>query len=72
VTTLMWEVRAAEGRLAELVEWVLANAGPDAVVYRSGDDERVVLIGPPEAGPGEPPAELVRRAPHAWTFDRVR
>lgn len=68
---LMWEVRAAEGRLAELLAWVLEHAGPTGAVYRSSD-ERVVLIDDAGVRPGEPPADLVRRPPHAWTFDRVR
>ncbi|MDT4983866.1 MAG: hypothetical protein QOF95_1356, partial [Pseudonocardiales bacterium] len=42
--TLMWEVRAADGRLAELVAYVSAHADPAAQVFRSdGIDPRVVV-----------------------------
>jgi hypothetical protein len=68
--TLMWEVVAAEGRLEDLVQWVLAAASPTAGVYRSADD-RVVVIDPAGADPGQPPAHLVARAPHAWLFEPV-
>ncbi|MGI8666950.1 MAG: hypothetical protein ACR2N4_13100 [Jatrophihabitans sp.] len=35
----MWEVRAAEGRLAELLGWLLARVGAGAQVYRSAGAE---------------------------------
>ena len=80
----MWEVRAAAGRLAELLAWVLARVDASAQVYRSGGyglaadpaaDERVVVIDPTgqAAGPlAELPAELTARPAHAWDFEPVR
>ena len=69
--TRMWEAAAAPGRGAELLAWALAGAGPRAQVYQ-GADERVVVIDPDGADPGEPPADVVRRPPHRWDFERVR
>jgi len=71
-SVLMWEVRAAPGRLAELVDAVRSAADPAASIYASADpDERVVVIDPTGRGPGRIPDELVARAPHEWTFDVV-
>jgi hypothetical protein len=68
-TVLMWEVRAAPGRLADLVEAVRAAAHSTAAIYTSADpDERVVVIDPTGQGPGPIPGELVARPPHEWTF----
>lgn len=69
-TTVMWEVKAADGRADELVAHVLANADPASDVYRSRDG-RVVVIDPTGRGPGEVPSELVVRPPHVWPFERV-
>jgi hypothetical protein len=70
--TLMWEVRAADGRLAELLAYVDAHADPAAQVFRSdGTDPRVVVIDPTGRGLPEVPAELIARAPHAWKFTQV-
>ena len=66
----MWEVRAAPGRLDELLAWVLAHADAAADVYRSAD-ERVVVVDRSGAGLPEAPAELTQRAPHAWRFEPV-
>ena len=72
MSTLMWEARAAAGRLDELVEYVLNNADPSAQVYRSDvDDPRVVVIDPTGRGVGEVPAGLLARPAHAWAFDPV-
>jgi hypothetical protein len=70
--TLMWEVRAADGRLAELVAYVSAHAAGSAQVFRGEDaDPRVVVIDPTEFGvPGVPP-ELIARPPHEWRFEPV-
>ncbi|SDI97882.1 hypothetical protein SAMN05444157_1106 [Frankineae bacterium MT45] len=69
----MWEVRAAEGRLGELVEFVAANADPSAQVYRSAQGEgRVVVIDPTGRGVSDVPPELVARPPHAWPFEPVQ
>ena len=71
-TVLMWEVRAAPGRLADLLEAIRAAAPAAASVYASDDpDERVVVIDPTGQGPGEVPGELVARPPHQWIFDVV-
>jgi hypothetical protein len=69
----MWEVRAADGRLEELLRYVLAQADPAAEVYRAGGDEpRVVVIDPSGVGVADVPDELVARPAHSWPFDRVR
>jgi hypothetical protein len=72
MSTLMWEVRAADGRLAELVAHVRRHADPGAQVYRSADGEpRVVVIDPSGRGVPDVPAELVARPPHEWRFEPV-
>jgi hypothetical protein len=70
MTTVMWEVKAADGSDAALLAWVLERAAATADVYRSSDG-RVVVIDPTGTGLPEPPAELVARAPHAWRFRRI-
>ncbi|ONH28313.1 hypothetical protein BL253_19920 [Pseudofrankia asymbiotica] len=75
----MWEVRAAPGRLPDLLGWVRGTAVPELLgtpaclrvdVYDAAD-ERVVVIarfaGTPARLP-EPPAGLLRRPAHAWPF----
>ena len=70
--TLMWEVRAADGRLAELVAYVSAHADPAAQVFRSdGTDPRVVVIDPTGRGLPDVPADLIARPPHEWHFEPV-
>ncbi len=70
---LMWEVRAADGRLEELIAFVLAAVDSGAQVYRSADPEpRVVVLDPSGRGVDDVPPELIARAPHAWPFERVR
>jgi hypothetical protein len=72
MATLMWEVRAADGRLDDLVAWADANADPQAAIYRAGPpDPRVVVIDPSGRGLPDVPGDLVARAPHAWPFDEV-
>ncbi|MBX6390743.1 MAG: hypothetical protein IRZ08_17425 [Frankia sp.] len=78
----MWEVRAAPGRLADLIAWVRQTGLPD-LLGRPGcagadlfdaSDERVVVIarfGGPAARLPDPPAELLRRPAHAWFFRHV-
>lgn len=68
--TAMWEARAVDGRLEELLAFVLAHADPAADVYRSGDD-RVVVIDPTGAGISDVPTDLVARPPHVWSFEQV-
>jgi hypothetical protein len=77
--TLMWEARAAEGRLGELMAWVDEHAAPAlrrspgllaADLYTASDD-RVVVIARfrgARARLPEPPRELLRREPHQWSF----
>ena len=68
---LMWEVRAADGRLDELAEYADAHADPSAHIYRAGPpDPRLVLIDPSGRGL-DVPDELVARPPHRWRFDEV-
>ncbi len=70
--TLMWEVRAADGRLGDLVAYVNAHADPAAQVLRTdGTDPRVVVIDPTGRGLPDVPAELIARPPHEWHFDAV-
>jgi hypothetical protein len=79
VDTLMWEAKAAEGRGAELLRWVLdegvhAVADPEvrAEVFISGDRVVVIAVGPrPPRRLPDPPEELIDRPPHAWPFTRV-
>ena len=81
--TLMWEVRAAPGRLPELLSWVerqLAGrpaADGSADLYTAADDRIVVILrSGSEAGTGagpvprlpDPPAELLSRTAHQWPF----
>lgn len=66
----MWEVKAAPGRLDDLLELVLVHADPAADVYRSNDG-RVVVIDPTGRGLADVPGELVARPPHVWPFEPV-
>lgn len=71
-TVLMWEVRAAPGRLDDLVAFVTAKADPAAQLFRSGEpDPRVVVIDPSGVGVPDVPAELIARPVHAWSFEPV-
>ncbi|MGC0422333.1 hypothetical protein [Embleya sp. AB8] len=82
----MWEARTESGGGAALAEWVHASALPTIVgapdlerveVFAAPDGpdgDRVVVIalwtGLPVALP-DPPAALVARPPHAWSFERL-
>jgi hypothetical protein len=68
--TVMWEAKAAPGRVDDLLAHVLEHADPAAEIYRSADD-RVVVVDPTGAGLPAAPAELLARPPHAWRFERV-
>ncbi|MBA8824541.1 hypothetical protein FHX42_001888 [Saccharopolyspora lacisalsi] len=84
--TLMWEARAAEGRIDELVEWLDNEAVPylreqadcrGVHVYRSEQDEeqRAVVLAHFDGEPArlpDPPEGLLHRDPHQWPFQRVR
>ncbi|WP_017974662.1 hypothetical protein [Actinopolyspora halophila] len=78
---LMWEARAAEGKLEELLGWAenalaeLSEHGScrDAAVYRGGQD-RVVVLAHFDGAPEEltaPPGELLARPVHQWPFTRI-
>lgn len=80
---LMWEVRADEGKVGEVITWIEGNVVPflghqhgcrSVDVYRSAEDRAVVIAhfdGEPVNLP-EPPGELVARAVHQWPFEHVR
>jgi len=74
--TVMWEIRAAEGRLDELLDWALGRLDPAARVYRSnvGEARMVVIDGTGQAARqlADPPAELIARPGHSWEFSPVR
>lgn len=74
--TVMWEIRAAEGRLDELLDWALGRLDPTARVYRSnGGEARMVVIDGTGQAAGQladPPAELIVRAGQSWEFSPVR
>jgi len=70
--TRMWEVRAAPGRMEELLAHVLAVAPSAATVYRdAGADGRVVVVDPTGVGVTDVPSELVAGPPHGWDFEPV-
>jgi hypothetical protein len=68
--TAMWEAKAEPGGEDELLAFALAQAPPDADVYRSPDG-RVVVIDRSGHGLPEPPAGLLARPPHVWRFHPV-
>jgi hypothetical protein len=74
-TTTMWEARAADGRLDDLVAYVLARVASSADLYRSDTpDPRLVVIDPTgRAGDdlSAVPEELLARPAHAWDFEPV-
>jgi hypothetical protein len=67
----MWEVRAAEGRLDELVAYAIKNADPAAEIYAANDPARLVLIDPSGRGLPDVPAEFVGRTPNEWQFRKL-
>jgi hypothetical protein len=77
--TVMWEVRAAPTRADDLVAWVHGEALPSLLAQEGcrqidvfdAADERVVVIARfngPAARLPDPPADLLRRPPQAWSF----
>jgi MoxR-like ATPase len=72
----MWEVRAADGQLAELLAWLLPRLDAGAQIYRSAAGEpRVVVIDPTGTADtrlADVPAGLIARPAHAWNFEPVR
>jgi len=67
----MWEVRAAEGRLVELVAYASEHADPSAQIYQAAEPDRLVVIDPTGRGLPDVPADLLARPPHEWTFRPV-
>jgi hypothetical protein len=80
----MWEVRAADGRAAELLDWVLSRTAAGSQVFRSAPatdgptdaaaSGRVVVIDPTGTARhrlADPPAELIARPAHAWDFQLI-
>lgn len=80
---LMWEVRAADGRGNELLEWaraqILAREPLRREVFRAPQD-RVLVVTWWDAPEGvssdlpelpEPAADLITRAVHRWRFESV-
>jgi hypothetical protein len=71
----MWEVRAADGRLDELVAWVSGRIAPSASLFASADGEpRVVVIDPTAEvvqALAQVPRDLVARPAHSWNFRPV-
>ena len=71
----MWEVRAADGQVEQLLAWLLPRLAASAQVYRgAAGGPRVVVLDPT----GEVtdrlagvPADLVARPAHAWQFEPV-
>lgn len=69
MTTLMWEARAADGRLADLVAFADAHADAEALIFSAaGPEPRVVVVDPSGRGLPDVPAELLARPAHAWRF----
>jgi hypothetical protein len=67
--TRMWEVRAAPGRLEDLLAWVAEHAPAGASVFRGAEGpDWVVVIDPGGCDPGTAPGELAARPAHAWDF----
>jgi len=78
----MWEARAVEGRAGELHAWVRDTALPalrgaaglERAELLTAPGDRVLLItwwsGEP-AQVAEPPADLLSRPAHRWTFTRT-
>jgi hypothetical protein len=67
----MWEVRAAEGRLDDLLAYAMQNADSAAEIYAANDPDRLVLIDPSGRGLPDVPAEFVARAPNEWQFRKL-
>ena len=65
----MWEARAADGRVDELVAYACEHAAHAAQVYRAPG--RVVVIDPSGRGLPDVPDELLARPAHRWLFEPV-
>lgn len=75
MTVTMWEVRAADGQVEQLLAWLLPRLDGSAQVYRSsGGEPRVVVLDPTGEVTGRlagVPPGLIARPAHAWQFDEV-
>ncbi|MEO7261892.1 MAG: hypothetical protein ABI047_11665 [Jatrophihabitantaceae bacterium] len=75
MTVTMWEVRAAEGQLEQLLAWLLPRLAGGVQVYRSAAGEpRVVVLDPTGEVTGRlagVPPSLIARPAHAWQFEEV-
>jgi len=71
----MWEVRAADGQLEQLLAWVRPRLAEAAQLYRSAAGEpRLVVLDPTgevTARLAGVPADLIARPAHAWEFEAV-
>jgi hypothetical protein len=67
----MWEVRAAEGRLDDLITYAQQHADLSAEIYAANEPDRLVLIDPSGQGLPDVPTELVARPPHEWSFTKL-
>jgi hypothetical protein len=78
----MWEVKAHQEALTDLLAWVCEAAVPAIEVNPlhvrsevfSSADGRIVVISRWSSSPVElavPPRHLVERAPHSWDFSPV-
>lgn len=81
VDTMMWEARAADGRLGELLDWAdtelvpWLHQRPDVTRYElySAADRLVVIVRFDEGTTALPdaPAALLARPAHQWLFRRL-
>ncbi|MEO6885374.1 MAG: hypothetical protein ABI232_03690 [Jatrophihabitantaceae bacterium] len=72
MTVLMWEARAADGRLDDLVNYARTHADPAAQVFRSnGPEPRLVVIDPAGQGLPDVDSALLARPAHSWRFEPV-
>jgi hypothetical protein len=67
----MWEVKAVDGRFAELLGWVREHADPAGQVYASEEQGLLVVIAADISGLDPVPAELIARPAQAWPFREV-
>ena len=75
MTVTMWEVRAADGQLEQLLAWLLPRLPQGAQAYRSAAGEPRVVVLDPSGEVSDRlagvPAALIARPAHAWQFEPV-